>query len=56
MEDLKISPSDTVVVYDDFGVAGACRAYYMFDLFNHKNAFVLNGGYERWKQVVGKKD
>jgi thiosulfate/3-mercaptopyruvate sulfurtransferase len=49
MKRLNILPSDDVIVYDDFGVAGACRAYYMFDVFNHKNVYILNGGYDAWK-------
>jgi hypothetical protein len=40
---------DLVVAYDDFGIAAACRAYYMFSAFNHKNVFILNGGYNKWK-------
>ncbi len=40
---------DTIVIYDDFGIAAACRAYFMFQIFNHPNAFILNGGFSKWR-------
>jgi 3-mercaptopyruvate sulfurtransferase SseA len=42
---------DTIIIYDDFGIAAACRAYFMFQIFNHPNAFILNGGFSKWRSL-----
>jgi len=36
MERLNVRTSDSVVIYDDFGISGACRAYWMFKVFNEQ--------------------
>ncbi len=46
---LSINREDKVVIYDDFGIAGACRAYWLFKTFGHKNAYILNGGLIKWE-------
>ena len=51
MERLNIRTTDSVVIYDDFGIAGACRAYWMFKVFNDKqDVYILNSDYENYKK------
>ncbi|MCB9991803.1 MAG: sulfurtransferase [Rhodospirillales bacterium] len=47
---LGISNSDTVVVYDQGGIAmAACRAWWMFRVFGHDKVYVLDGGLPYWE-------
>jgi 3-mercaptopyruvate sulfurtransferase SseA len=34
MNSLKINTNNSIVLYDDYGIVGACRAYFMFKVFN----------------------
>ncbi|EJD55435.1 Rhodanese-like protein [Auricularia subglabra TFB-10046 SS5] len=48
-EELGISPSTHVVLYDTHGVFSAPRALFTFRAFGHVNSSVLNGGLPRWE-------
>jgi len=43
-----ITPSTTVVFYGDKSNWWACYAFWVFQLFGHTNAKVLDGGRDRW--------
>ncbi len=47
---LGIRNSDTVVVYDAYGLGSAGRAWWMFRLFGHDRVAVLDGGLPKWKR------
>lgn len=50
--DMGIAESDTVVIYDQNGMAfAAARVWWLFRLFGHKNVFVLNGGLPAWRRA-----
>lgn len=50
--DMGISENDTIVIYDQNGMAfAAARAWWLFRLFGHKNVFVLNGGLPAWRMA-----
>ncbi len=50
VEQLGISSSDTVVVYDQNGLAmAASRVWWTFRVFGHDNVCVLNGGLPAWE-------
>lgn len=44
-----ISPSDTVVVYAESKDPYAARLVWSLRYYGHANAFVLDGGYEKWR-------
>lgn len=45
-----ISNADTVIVYDQTGIAfAAARAWWMFRVFGHDRVYVLNGGLPGWE-------
>ncbi len=44
-----ISETDTIVVYDGFGLFSAARVWWMFKTFGAKDVRVLEGGFDRWK-------
>lgn len=49
-EQLGISSSDTIVVYDQSGLAmAASRVWWTFRVFGHDNICVLNGGLPAWE-------
>ena len=48
MKKLDISHNDEIVLYSDFGVIGACRAYWMFLAYG-KEVVCLNGTLNHWK-------
>ncbi len=49
---LGIKNSDTIIVYDQSGIAmAACRAWWMFKSFGHDKIFILNGGLPEWKKA-----
>ncbi|KAG0172687.1 hypothetical protein DFQ28_009665 [Apophysomyces sp. BC1034] len=48
VEKLGISDQDQVVVYDSAGLFSACRVYWTFKAFGHKQVSVLNGGLPKW--------
>src|SRR6478672_1022707 len=45
-----ISPDTTVVFYGDKNNWWATYAYWVFQLFGHKNAMVMDGGRLKWEQ------
>jgi thiosulfate/3-mercaptopyruvate sulfurtransferase len=50
VEQLGISSSDTIVVYDQGGLAmAASRVWWTFRVFGHDNVCVLNGGLPAWE-------
>lgn len=49
MEELGISDSDRVVVYDDSAVKSAARAWFMLRLFGAGSVAILDGGLAKWK-------
>ena len=51
---LGIAGTDTIVVYDGAGFAGAPRVWWTFRIFGAKNVFILDGGLPAWKAAGGK--
>lgn len=49
MEELGISNSDRIVVYDDSAVKSAARAWFMLHLFGACHVAILDGGLAKWK-------
>lgn len=49
MRRLGISNHQRVVVYDTGGLHAAVRAWWMFGVFSHQDARILDGGLERWR-------
>ncbi|TWD57586.1 thiosulfate/3-mercaptopyruvate sulfurtransferase [Agrobacterium vitis] len=47
---LGISDTDTIVVYDGFGIYSAPRVWWMLRVMGAPNVFVLDGGLDGWKQ------
>ena len=54
MDVLKLQKKDNLVFYDDFGVAGACRAYWMMKNYGFENCFILDGGLQKWTYQLEK--
>ncbi|KAJ1979813.1 hypothetical protein H4R34_002685 [Dimargaris verticillata] len=48
MTDLGIDNDSHVVIYDNSYLFSACRVYWMFKMFGHKNVQVLDGGLPKW--------
>jgi thiosulfate/3-mercaptopyruvate sulfurtransferase len=48
MTELGIGRGTSVVLYDDRGSAFATRLWWMLRYYGHKNAKVLNGGWQGW--------
>ncbi|PSH68714.1 3-mercaptopyruvate sulfurtransferase [Phyllobacterium brassicacearum] len=46
-----ITSDDTIVVYDGPGMHTSPRVWWMFRTMGAKNVFVLDGGFENWKNV-----
>ena len=46
-----ITPHDTIVVYDGLGYFSAPRVWWMFRIMGAKNVFVLDGGFDSWKNA-----
>jgi len=49
MEELGISDTDRIVVYDDSAVKSAARAWFMLKLFGARKVAILDGGLAKWK-------
>jgi thiosulfate/3-mercaptopyruvate sulfurtransferase len=49
MEQLGISDSAQIVLYDDSAVKSSARAWYMFRMFGHSDVAILDGGLAKWK-------
>lgn len=47
---LGISDTDTIVVYDGFGIYSAPRVWWMLRVMGARDVFVLDGGLDGWKQ------
>jgi thiosulfate/3-mercaptopyruvate sulfurtransferase len=45
-----ISPETTVVFYGDKNNWWACYAFWVFQLFGHTNAKIMNGGRKKWEE------
>jgi thiosulfate/3-mercaptopyruvate sulfurtransferase len=45
-----ISPATTVVFYGDKNNWWACYAFWVFQLFGHTNAKIMNGGRKKWEE------
>ncbi|WP_297322935.1 3-mercaptopyruvate sulfurtransferase [uncultured Bartonella sp.] len=45
-----VNAEDTIVVYDGVGFFSAPRAWWMFRVMGAKNVFVLDGGFDHWKE------
>jgi thiosulfate/3-mercaptopyruvate sulfurtransferase len=46
-----ISNESTVIAYDDQGGAMASRLWWMLQYLGHAKAYVLDGGYSKWRQA-----
>lgn len=46
-----ISRNDTIVVYDGPGMFSAPRVWWLFRVFGAEKVYVLNGGFDRWKEA-----
>ena len=46
---LGISDTDTIVVYDGYGLLGAPRVWWTLRVFGARNVFILDGGLPQWK-------
>ena len=47
---LGVSNSSKIIVYDNSDFRTAARAWWMFRIMGHKNIYVLNGGFQKWKK------
>ncbi len=50
MTRIGVTPSTTVIFYGDKNNWWACYAYWVFHLFNHTNAKVMDGGRLKWEK------
>ena len=50
MSRIGVTPDMTVVFYGDKNNWWACYAFWVFQLFNHKNAKIMNGGRHKWEK------
>eukprot|EP00830_Metopus_es_P007266 TRINITY_DN1689_c0_g2_i3.p1 TRINITY_DN1689_c0_g2~~TRINITY_DN1689_c0_g2_i3.p1 ORF type:complete len:263 (-),score=58.73 TRINITY_DN1689_c0_g2_i3:77-865(-) len=50
MEKLKIRKTDTVVCYDNSGIFASPRVWWTMKVYGLHNAYVLNGGFPKWKK------
>ena len=46
MTNLDIAHYDPVVCYDDYGIVGASKCYWLMKLYGVKDVLVLNGGFK----------
>jgi thiosulfate/3-mercaptopyruvate sulfurtransferase len=46
---LGVSNSSKIIIYDNSDFRTAARAWWMFRIMGHKNVYVLNGGFQKWK-------
>eukprot|EP00828_Plagiopyla_frontata_P009806 TRINITY_DN1507_c0_g1_i6.p1 TRINITY_DN1507_c0_g1~~TRINITY_DN1507_c0_g1_i6.p1 ORF type:complete len:222 (-),score=21.35 TRINITY_DN1507_c0_g1_i6:125-790(-) len=49
MKSQNLKKNDTFVLYDDFGIIGACRVWWTMKIFGVQNVYVLNGSSIKWK-------
>ena len=50
MSKIGVTPETTVVFYGDKNNWWACYAYWVFKLFNHKHAKIMDGGRLKWEK------
>lgn len=50
MSRIGVTPDMTVVFYGDKNNWWACYAFWVFQLFNHKNTKIMNGGRRKWEK------
>jgi thiosulfate/3-mercaptopyruvate sulfurtransferase len=48
MNQMGISESDSLIVYDQQGVFSSCRVYWTFKVFGHDRVSIMNGGLPKW--------
>lgn len=48
---LGINNDSLIVIYDDKGIYSSPRAWWLFKVFGHKNAVILDGGLPAWKKA-----
>lgn len=48
---LGINEENTIIVYDALGMFTAPRVWWMFKIMGAENVFVLDGGFDQWKQM-----
>lgn len=46
-----VTADDTIVVYDGLGIYSAPRVWWMFRIMGAGKVYVLDGGFDRWKQA-----
>ncbi len=44
-----ITPETTVVIYDDLGMMSAARLFWTLEYVGHRDAWVVNGGWNAWE-------
>ncbi|KAJ1927394.1 hypothetical protein IWQ60_002981 [Tieghemiomyces parasiticus] len=49
MHKMGIDRDSHVVIYDNSYLFSACRVYWMFKAFGHRNVSILNGGMPKWR-------
>jgi len=49
MEALGIAPDTPVVLYDDSAIRSSARAWFIFELFGHRDVAILDGGLAKWR-------
>ena len=48
VSDIGIKNKNKIIIYDANGFFNSCRVWFMFKVFGHKNAIILDGGYKHW--------
>lgn len=48
---LGISPTDTILIYDDKAACDAARLWWILKYYGHQNIKLLNGGLTAWKEA-----
>lgn len=46
---LGVSNNSKIIIYDNSDFRTAARGWWMFRIMGHKNVYVLNGGFQKWK-------
>ncbi len=44
-----VKPNDDILFYDDYGIIGAARSWFLFQVFGIKTQ-ILNGGIKKWEE------
>eukprot|EP00331_Platyophrya_macrostoma_P002781 CAMPEP_0176426222 /NCGR_PEP_ID=MMETSP0127-20121128/11822_1 /TAXON_ID=938130 /ORGANISM="Platyophrya macrostoma, Strain WH" /LENGTH=259 /DNA_ID=CAMNT_0017807465 /DNA_START=70 /DNA_END=845 /DNA_ORIENTATION=- len=51
MKRLGINASDEILAYDDNGLKGATRAFWMLNVYGNENVKLLEGGFDHYKEL-----